>query len=184
MNFFHFIFPCAKFFFVLRPPPPPIGFLMVHPLVRSVPRGKQLQLSHYAFEPPWLLKSNKIFWVALIVVIYNKNWRILYVVHHRVEQNLWSTWVYWWRFFLAWIAFAILSHQHTGKVHGTNGIWSIVPWIWGISGKVDSSAIKSSYKGVHDVINELIVWFMCFEALKALLKILAFSCIVKAKKLK
>ena len=57
-------------------------------LVRSVSRGKQLQLSHYAFEPHWLLKSNKIFWVALIVVIYNKNWRILYVVHHRVEQNL------------------------------------------------------------------------------------------------
>ena len=153
-------------------------------LVRSVSRGKQLQLSHYAFEPHWLLKSNKIFWVALIVVIYNKNWRILYVVHHRVEQNLWSTWVYWWRFFLAWIAFAILSHQDTGEVHGTNGIWSIVPWIWGISGKVDSSAIKSSYKSVHDVINEFIVWFMCSEALKALLKRLAFSCIVKAKKLK
>ena len=153
-------------------------------LVRSVSRGKQLQLSHYAFEPHWLLKSNKIFWVALIVVIYNKNWRILYVVHHRVEQNLWSIWVYWWRFFLVWIAFAILSHQDTGEVHGTNGIWSIVPWIWGISGKVDSSAIKSSYKSVHDVINELIVWFMCSEALKALLKRLAFSCIVKAKKLK
>ena len=153
-------------------------------LVRSVSRGKQLQLSHYAFEPHWLLKSNKIFWVALIVVIYNKNWRILYVVHHRVEQNLWSSWVYWWRFFLAWIAFAILSHQDTGEVHGTNGIWSIVPWIWGISGTVDSSAIKSSYKSVHDVINELIVWFMCSEALKALLKRLAFTCIVKAKKLK
>ena len=147
-------------------------------------RGKQLQLSHYAFEPHWLLKSNKIFWVALIVVIYNKNWRILYVVHHRVEQNLWSTWVYWWRFFLAWIAFAILSHQDTGEVHGTNGIWSIAPWIWGISGKVDSSAKNSSYKSVHDVINELIVWFMCSAALKALLKRLAFSCIVKAKILK
>ena len=122
-------------------------------LVRSVSRGKQLQLSHYAFEPHWLLKSNKIFWVALIVVIYNKNWRILYVVHHRVEQNLWSIWVYWWRFFLVWIAFAILSHQDTGEVHGTNGIWSIAPWIWGISGKVDSSAKISAYKSVHNVIS-------------------------------
>ena len=122
-------------------------------LVRSVSRGKQLQLSNYAFEPHWLLKSNKIFWVALIVVIYNKNWRILYVVHHRVEQNLWSSWVYWWRFSLAWIAFAILSHQDTGEVHGTNGIWSIAPWIWGISGKVDSSAKISAYKSVHNVIS-------------------------------
>ena len=30
--FFHLIFPCANIFFVLRPHPPPISFLMVRPL--------------------------------------------------------------------------------------------------------------------------------------------------------
>ena len=32
MNIFHLIFPCANIFFVFRPPPPPIRFLMVRPL--------------------------------------------------------------------------------------------------------------------------------------------------------
>ena len=33
MNFFHLIFPCANIFFGFSPtPPPPIGFLMIHPL--------------------------------------------------------------------------------------------------------------------------------------------------------
>ena len=35
MNFFHSIFPCANILFVLRPPPPPIRFLMVRPLIKT-----------------------------------------------------------------------------------------------------------------------------------------------------
>ena len=39
MNFFSFNFPSREYFFVLRPPPPPISFLMVRPLVSELPRN-------------------------------------------------------------------------------------------------------------------------------------------------
>ena len=39
-EFFHLIFPCANIFFGLRlpSPPPPISFLMVHPLADVAPQ--------------------------------------------------------------------------------------------------------------------------------------------------
>ena len=38
-EFFHLIFPCTNIFLGLRlPPPPPISFLMVHPLADVAPQ--------------------------------------------------------------------------------------------------------------------------------------------------
>ena len=37
-EFFHLIFPYANIFFGLRLPPPPISFLMVHPLADVAPQ--------------------------------------------------------------------------------------------------------------------------------------------------
>ena len=54
--------------------------------------------SHLTESLVLILNCNEIFWVGLIVIVYDKNWRIIYVIHQGIKQNLWLLGVYWGRF--------------------------------------------------------------------------------------
>ena len=94
-----------------------------------------------------VLESNKIFRVALIVIVHHKNWRIRHLIHHRIKQDLWLLRVSWRRLFHPGITLTILPYQDPSKVHSSKSAdlgLCVALWIRGISCKVRSTTVSST----------------------------------------
>jgi len=57
-----------------------------------------------------ILNCNEIFWIGLIVIVYDKNGRIIRVIHHGIKQDLWLVGVYGRRLLHTRAPFTISPH--------------------------------------------------------------------------
>jgi len=57
-----------------------------------------------------LNQCNEIFWVGLIVIVYDKNRWIIRVIHHGIKQDLWLLGVYGGRLLHPGVPFTISPH--------------------------------------------------------------------------